>query len=699
MFPKKRHALLVGTAVALAGLAVTLQPTQPAPAGAAPRGYEKGVCALDDVAALEFVPADAFFVAVARDVADLADRLGRERVVRRFREQYEEAAAEVSEKLGHDLLDPKNLPKVGIDPNGQAGFVFLDMAEETFGFFVTLRDKTLFQRMLREVAEREHESLTVRQAGGAVIIHEEGDSQACFIIRGSVGFLIGSDRSDEEGLKSALLIAGLKRKDSLAADPTFREAVSGLGFGRDAAAYLNAAALLDGVMEVSSHDMPLEMMREQRDRAVAEEVDPETRRMLEEQIAEFERMVEKEREERGARAAALRALVAGMKGLALGVELDGAVARMKMRVPIEPGSIYTRAILHRKGVPAIVEVLDEPAVFLVAGRVEPSVYLELFEKMAEGLGKEPAALKAEFLRETGLDVERDIVAALSGEYGGAITADVSAMSSSTGEEVARGIGGAVLLGLTDAAKGRALLNKLASMEPFADEVKRTQGRVELVVPNWRTVYAEVVDTRLVVTTDPGLFTRVAKGKPGSFLKKVASRDLRELLTRPDPAALWSMDLALPATLVFGLRSALSMKFPFDMEMPRDDHGRSAAYRAKREEIEAARAELSEVEDQRHKEETEIMLALVQSIGTMALHARLDAKGMTAIGGQYLGEESVPVFVERLIDRALKLDGETELGRKKRELQDKVWRLGEELRALEEKDAARPQGQNRPHTLF
>ena len=93
--------------------------------------------------AFEYLPRQTQLVIAARSPSDLVARLGWKQLAARHREPYERAVAHVTQLLDHNLIEPDNLPQIGLDPDKAFGLAW--QGDDTWVLFASIRDHDKFQ--------------------------------------------------------------------------------------------------------------------------------------------------------------------------------------------------------------------------------------------------------------------------------------------------------------------------------------------------------------------------------------------------------------------------------------------------------------------------------------------------------------------------------------------------------------------------
>lgn len=666
------------------------------PGGAAPSiaagpppllGFAASTPILTGVVALESLPKDALFVVAAESVLGLSDRLGRPQLLEQIKDIYAKAATEVSLHMGFDALDPKQLPELGVDGTKPFGFAWLDVEKESFTVFFTLLDGTKLLAKLDAIGQKEGVVFTKEKVGDATIAYVPKDSEVCIVLRGTTGFVVVSDEGDEAGLAEARRIAGVAPADSIAKDPGFLAALGKLGFGKDAAAYVNVPALLAlAEKEMTGQGgRATQFQRDEIARLKAAGGDPETIASLEASLKAEEEWAVRRQKEAAAEMALLRSVLGKPAGIALGLEVGARALHLKGYIPTDAAAPLGKLLRNGTATPLLAKTLGEKPLLAFGATLDPKALVDLVRTFA---GEEWEEARKEIREEFQIDYEQDVLALLSGDAAFALTG-VMPLEAEQDLEFARGLGGAWVQGVNDAAKAAALLDRIAALPMAAPFFKKDAetGGYEVVVPMWKSVWLAVAGNAMVLTTDKTLVGRVKDGTAGGGLAKVAVPGLAELAERPGAAAwgLMEMRVSLFPFLM------LSARLDFDPPTPADtnpDVPFSKEYQAKKSELDKVTAELAAAKKAKEAFETEVATTLADTLGFTAARFEVVPDGLVMFGGQYFGAESVPALttaIGKLVAKGVAMD---EQSTKRWQLYDTKYKLEEELRRTRELDVER-----------
>ncbi|MCB9538137.1 MAG: hypothetical protein H6704_17925 [Myxococcales bacterium] len=557
------------------------------------------------------VPAEARLVAVAANPVELADRLGRALLVTRFAEPLAEARQELIKTVGHDLLEPANLPKVGIDPTAPAGVGVLHLQGPQVVVFFGLSNVDTFRTMLGTLAALAHETLNDQTVGTARVVHPTRDDDVALVLTERTAWIVLNDRRGPDVRETARRLAGLDPKASMAESPTFRSSVERLDYGRDAGLFVNIPQMIDEVMAMFRHDV---------DRA------------------------------RGLRRAKLEAqllmaqnMVAGIGAIAVGAQVEAgrveARGHFQLKRTAPPGNIFQNIEGHS----ATWATVTEAPLAVAAGRVDPKALWSLVRTVALAL-KETRDLD-EGTRELsgllGISFDPDLIGLLSGEVGFAMAADPEklALARYDTDRFAQMSGGLVV-GLTDAAAAKKAFDTLRT-GPLVTGLVRSEGERIALPLGEKTLWIGLAGDYLVVSPDAGTFDRVAKG---AFAPPTPLRPASAASTfAPGATFTGLLDWRLPGYMD-------TLRPPYEaVERPVDPvEGAVAPSDAERKRIEAElarlRADLDATRKARRARTQALAKAIFARLGVTAAHVAAVEDGLRFTVAQHVMDADVGTTV-------------------------------------------------------
>lgn len=690
-----RVALLVVGALALAPGACKKSGPEGGGAGAtgeagalegAAAAFPQSTPALTGVEALKFFPKDALAVGVVGDLVKLLDGLGRAKLIEKFRAPYEKAVAAVTAATGQNLMDPATWKEIGVDAHAPVGGVWLSLEKETGALFFGLTDPEKFKTFVYATAGRFGGRFETETAGDALIIFPKHDEEICLVLRGKQAIVVMADH-DKDGIAAARQVAAVAEADSLAKREDFTAAVAKLGYGTDAAFWVDLPTLSAMVTKeiAASHEesSPYTQMIASAKESGADAAEIARLVQLREENEAWETRWQKQRQ---AQRELLGAFSKPFGSLAVGVQLGDAAVTAKMVSTVEDGSLPARLTLPMKGGFPVVRALDDAPLYLMAARTDLAAWRSFVAQLVATEGDDLAEGEAELKKMTGIDVEADVLAALDGVFGVAVTGAFPTKMENEQELIA-GLGGALTIGVTDEAKGKGLLEKIRQIPPVMAivQVDPKTGDWSIAVPGWKTVTIALRGNAIIAATDRPLLERIGKNETGAWLKDKASPELKRLLSLGAPSVVYAIDMSASAFWFIGMRG---MEYS-DVAAAPDDGGapESAAYVAKKKEREALEEQLGALRKQQTEAETGGILKVMEMLGTTAFVATRDGGTFTVYGGQYLAAKDLATFAAEAADAAvLQMTVVNDLRRKTWELEEKRWQLRREIDQMREDEA-------------
>ncbi len=645
---------------------------------ARPPGFAVEKPVLGRAAAVAYLPRETLFVAACDGVRKAFERFDRERLQKSFREYYEQALALVTPVVGVNLLDPANLPQVGLDPDGPVGFAWLSVRDETVAFFASLTNVDAFKTTLYRLAGLDRVQLKTEVAGDALIVYPERDSEIVVVLRDKTAILVGGDH-DEETLAWARRVAVIQGPDSLAQTADYKAALAGLDYGAAAAAYVNVPQFAEYLraefgqrLAAQANSTAAGQLRavEEAERRVAEArrsgAPADTLAFLEAEAARLRREAGPPSDPWESRYAARKqaefrmvdALFGSVREFALGLGVEGPALQFQVAAAMAPDGLLARLVKSAQGLPVLVRAMRERPMFLLEGQVDPAVALELFGLALAADGDSLDEAKGEAIQRFGVDIDRDVLPLLTGRLGGAASWRSDRVFHND-DEAAAALGVAFVIGINDVTKAQGVVDRVLGSALLAPLVTRAPDgkRFTVIVPEWKALTVGITADAIVVGTDPSLVDRVARGEAKeSFVTTAPNARLKALFATPGPAVVSAIDLGSFAFLF------MAGSIPYRELAVREpdaigtaDVPFSARYLAKKSELEAVERQLQEV--QRERDEHEFMSArkLAERAGLTAAWLQHDGKRLRIYGGQYFAAESLPALVESVVRDALALD--------------------------------------------
>jgi len=642
--------------------------------------------ALSKLAALNYLPADTHLVFVAGNPQDLLARAGYKELTRKYASLFEPLVADVVKETGRNLLSPEILGEAGIDLSKPAGVAFLSLEWESFAFFVTLSSADKFKTLLYDVAARQNMKMKVDSVGQALLLYPENDSETCFLLKDDLLIFVASDKGDEAGLAQAQRVATLDAKDSLGRKEDLSKAAAELAYGKDLSLYMNLSTLMaeqarqqaKWMAEVNNYSRK-ELERLKKENAPAEEL-----KIWEERAKDEEASNEQWRKRHEAETALMTGLVGEKSWLVAGGELSDDGLQAKASFAMDKKAFMWRLLRNGRGSSSMVRATDGEPLYLFHGHLDVPTVLEFAQAVAATENASLDEAKGLVKAAVNVDVDQEVIPLLNGELGFVATGNVEKTFDSE-EAFYKTLGGAVMLGVTDAARTEALLEKLAALPLLAPLVKKNPeaGGWTVAVPEWRSVHVRVKGNHLVASTDPAFVDRLER-KDVSNLKpdNVA---LKELLASPDQSGVWMMPMGTVGFLFFSAMGRWSDAMAMDGPAGASE---SEEYLKKKKELDELRKEVFEKREKVDRERNRRALEMVRRFGPSALAGMRTDGGVLIRGGQYFAESGLVKLIDDTIQGTLMMDEVTDEVKELRKQEEKMYQLQNELWNTKSADPAR-----------
>jgi hypothetical protein len=664
----------LGLAVALLG---ACGGARRAPASPAPPAYRGQTPVLLTARAVSMLPADTWFVLAAASPRGLATALRWPESLRAHGTLRDELAAATRAIAGADVLDPDNLDEIGLDAASPFGLaIFAGERDAAGALFAGVSDRGRLQAFLERALAPELGALAPRAMGEATVLVPAKAGGVAFVLRGGLVFVLAvEDAADRERLVAALATGARAR--SLAADPELVAAMKRLDFGAEAAGYLAMHRLAERLIgEIDRNDARVQGFFRQSLEATEAEIasaeaggaDAATVGELRERLAQQkEWMAQAGRSSAGTRKLLDELLPMG--GIALGLGIDGAALRVSVSLRPRTGSLAARFLRHGDRPLAILRAIDDVPVFALGAHAEPGALPELVSLMLEGSGDSLEGTRVALRTFLGVDLDKDILPLLDGEMAVAVTGDRERLPASGAAEDAMGL--TMVAGLRDAARARALLDRVSKNPALAAAgVERPAGR-GLVAPAWgqRRLHIDVAGAYLVVSTDPGAAQRVAAGGAGAFAGASGGAHRRAQgagLTGEGRALLgaWAWDglfLLDPGAMLGLMWGGTPAAPPPPPVADQGDGAQPEPNAALQRELAAIDAELAPLQAEIERAMQQRILATTRPLGTtlLVVHAGAE-RGLAGFGGQFTSAPHVSDAVLGWVLGWLELSGAGDL---------------------------------------
>lgn len=622
-------------AIGAVSLAILACSSPPAPTTATT--YRAGQPA--STPAFEYLPRGTSFVVAASGPGVLAAKLQWDQVVTRHRELHERVVAEVTQLIGHNLLDPDNLAEIGLDPQNAFGLAWV--ANDTPVLFAAIVDHDRFQTSVYRAASGLGTSLVPRVVGASLIISPKGSPRWHLIIRGQTALLVLSAASGAQAENAALEIAEVDIANSLAAHPDFAAAMADLRFGQDLAGFVR--------------------------------VDSEFRRFM-----------------------GLFSLD-GDLSLAFGAEIDEHAVRVKAVVPLAGDAAIARALRNSDKPSAHLSAAHARPQVALSAQVTPSSMagmplVAIFDEMVEPLG-------VEFMRDLAPTIAGEVSVTLHSTEKLAVLFDRRA--DILGIDVTAELGDPEKMAkiLANALESPALASQVRS-EVAGVYIVSIPGWKELHVGvQDRHFYAssdpEFASWLAQVQADPSTVRPRAYASESARDADIAREVTALFATRPT-ALRFSLDLAavefltMPSVYVSDPEQIAAMMRPPPSSEDRDGHVPfSDDYKAMEGELQRLRVEAYKADAELFRVRGEKRLDLARALGSMAMRVEVQSGGLAIYGGQFFGAGDIVDALDAMVTQWLVQDVQSEAPLEERAavVRERERELLQGLAELRERDVA------------
>lgn len=591
--------------------------------------------------AVELFSPRTLLVAETAGPARIAEILGRDALVARFPEEHREIIEDIVREVGIDALDPKALASVGVDVNGRIGVAVLSAKPLTFAFYWSMSDPGKFRRFVVDRLRAKGQDVATVPMSGAELVRVDG-MRAGLVLRGSVAVFVGQD-GEVKG-DPALEVATANPHASLANDRGYRKATGGVAPG-DGSLFANVG-LLWALSRPDEEGPPPAVSNWARDELAQAKARGETK----ERIAELEKQaadMDESEKHWAARRKAERDLAEwflGRTGLTMwagSAKPGGIVVEGKLEIDPEAGP--SKLARNRAGAPVLAKALARDPAIMITGALEPGEVVGFLDLALQAQGASWAQAIAETKEKFGVDLETEVRPLFTGAGGFAGTIDGVFTGDSKADRKLPGI--AVDLEVSDAAKAKALLDKLAT-NVEAERKKRKEkdfsirrdkrGGWVIDIVEWRPLYVSVAGHHFVASSDPDLAGRIASGAEGSGGSKRASA----LAAASLPGSAFSAMLDVSA---FGMFTMVGTRMSFESAMAEDFESakvpKSKAHKAKLAQLDKANKKLEAERLALQADENKAMLAIFEPWGAFAGSITEESTGMLARGGLFLSKNN------------------------------------------------------------
>jgi hypothetical protein len=622
----------------------------------------------------QLLPRDTAVLVTGTSFDRAAEAFERDRLVAAFGPQYTSLKSLISGSVGLDLLDPAQWREAGLDPGGPLGFAVSSLLDTRVVVFASVSDRTKLVELLRRTAGKAQDELVEESYGSsASVLWPKGEQSGAIVLRDRFVAIVldGGDGA----VSLAKQIVTMDPNVSLAASVGYRKATGGLR-AADLTTYLDLAGMVDQLnakSEERTSGPENNWAQEELVRAQKEGAPPERLAELERQSEEVRADQARWRKRDEGQRALAELVFSGIEGVGLTATAKRGGPVLDGRVVAGPEAFVRRLFANREGEPVLPVALGGAPLWCGSGRVDPAVVGELLQGIAAADGHTYAELLAEGTQALGLDLDADLKPVMTGDAELCVTFDGTPGAGRMDPATQLGLG--AIVRVTDAAKAKYLLAKMASSTSELGKLMRKRGDgYSADVPEWRTLHMQAAGDRIVISSDPELAKRLVAGDPGSMPSKIRPPAARGAMALPGTAVSQAFDLSIGVLFTMVGRShmgdpwvvAPGMTFEEMQAVPL-----SAKSKKARKAMKKSQAAVEALEAKREAAQVAEVQAITDALGIVVTAATEDDRGFTLTGGQFLRAESLGQVVETVLRGVLR-EGGPQLGPADQEALDKAW---------------------------
>lgn len=622
--------------------------------------------------ALRVIPKSAPFV-FAFAPKKILDGLGYASLLETYALLIAEPAGQMKELAGKDLWKLESWAEIGVDLDAPGGVFMIDLDTPAVVTFFRLSAADKLEAFVKGLFDKMGRPVTFEKVG-EVTVADLGRDRNALLLRGDTVFIV-SKLFGNGATAIAKELGARTEADSLMASTDLNAALDGLG-ADEAAAWVQLKAIADKTMAAKRE----EMAQPSYD-ALLEEAkktgDAEQLKRVEAVIAEAKADFERNAKRHAAEVELQKAILGELSTVAVGLDLRPDGVEAKARVALAEGGKLRGILKNGSGVLPFLATTKSQPLMAFGGQLDIPTYLGIFEQMLAAEGDEGLAEARKGLKEQlGLDLDKDLLGAFSGEFGFSLTGTLAEMVAA--KDPRQSLGGTLVLGLKDAATVDTLAGILAKVAalPGAEEALKWDAEKKTLTATGMTgspITVGFVEGRLVASTDPAAGDNLKAGQ--GWGESVSNAGLKALVGRTDLAGFFAVRQAFIGAWLF-----LAGGGDYRPELPQDA---SAEVKAKLAELEALDAKIKPLRNKVESERMAPVVALFEKLGTFAEVAHMDDKGAALTLGIYPDGATVAEVLAGAVALRMQVDkkdgeGASEDEKALRELEDQRWKIEREL---------------------
>lgn len=428
--------------------------------------------------------------------------------------ELEQMRSELAGTLGGDPLKAEDWAKLGLDVHRSAGVALLDLRGEAFCAWVSLADPKVFDQTLRRVASTTgmDRELLVGDMNGAVVYRFSDDFNV--VVRAGVAAFVMVDKPQEAKRDYPASFATIDPRDSLGRAPAYQWAQKQLRAGDDGLVLMAPNAIFEAFVADGAEEVDYGVQYAEQSLADAKRsgADAAAIRELEQRLEQERQWASERKREREAGQALARELISPMQAFMMSGNVEPTRLDGQARLLMPSGGLLRDIFVPASSPSPLTTALDEPPLVMLDGQTDVDQFMRLVDMLAKADGESLDKLDQEARGELGFS---PLAAAkmFDGRAGFALTRS-KAPNPKKLDELEKTLGLALYFGLKDADGLRQILDALARFPAAAEEFKTRKGGWELVLKDWRNLLVEIVDQRLVISTDKNFASHVRNAKSG-----------------------------------------------------------------------------------------------------------------------------------------------------------------------------------------
>ena len=563
------------------------------------------------------IPGDVIAVGAFAGAERMFDAFGRDGVVAKLGPLYAEGTKEMVEAVGQDLLSLPGLRAAGVDPSQPIAMFLLPLADTGGAFMFGVSDRAALLATADKVAAADHQSFDKTEQDGATILCPKGETDVCLLVTADHGYLTLSESG--QGLAIALTLAGLKSDASLAGNAKFGEVMATLDGGADMAGYVNLAPLMIPIMGEMGSNAPL-----------------------------------------------AREVIGPFQNLAIGADIAPRSIVGQVLVQTEQPWLLGSLVRNGSQRNPVVAAMGEDAIMLSAYNLDLAAIWGLIAKVAATEGENLDEFEAGLVTLTGFGLQKDLMPALTGEVGFGVRADLDSLFAAAGQlpvagqgdaleaQVAKAVDGALSIGLTDAGKGKALLDKAFAQPELASMVKRDEALDQWTLTAEglpKTLFIAIatppgVTPFVVVATEQGLLDRIREGQVApAFSGQAKDPEYAAFIGQSDVAAIHAgRQILMGAGVWVGL-----LAMSGNDEAAIDVEGDTAEQAKVRKELAEVDKQLNAIQAEDGRAKMAAIRGIMRPWGATAGSLKITATGAEIRAGQFIAADSWPALTAGLVE--------------------------------------------------